>query len=568
MGEVGSTANNYQVLGKLAVGGMAEIFLARGANTTGVERYVVLKRILRDKATDRRFVQMFLEEARLAAQLQHANIAQVYDIGKLGDSYFFTMEYVHGETVRSVLERSHMKGREIPVPVVLSVLAGTASGLQHAHDRIGIGGRPLGIVHRDISPSNLIISYEGIVKVVDFGVAKATTSESETRIGVVKGKAAYMSPEQARSEPLDRRSDLFSLGIVAWEMLTTSRLFIGANDFEIMSAIVRSEVPPPSSVRPSIPPELDALVLKMLAKSRDDRFQCGDDVVEALERVATLMGHQLSAQTLARYIRETFGTRPEPWVSLANNAGLEAVSVTSEPVPLELPPPTTERMLAAPATTESMQVPKAPVTAPRSAVGGDEMDAPTVAVASLRDIAPTNVDVPALVDVLAGVPSLPTPRIGALTPIASSPAPRSRQPSSPAPAMTESPRRPSNPAITDAPRRPSNPAITDAPRYPSNPAITDPPRHPSNPAITEAPRRPSNPALSDAGKGSTLMGVPAASASAPRVQPIPLSPARPQQRLAPPVVIVAPPPQRGRALLLVVVALAIVAAAIAFVVTH
>ena len=206
--EVGSTANNYQILAKLATGGMAEIFLARGASTGGVERYVVLKRIIRDKANDTHFVQMFVEEARLAAQLQHANIAQVYDIGKLGDSFFFTMEYVHGETVRGLLQRARSLRREIPLGLILTVIAGTASGLHHAHQRIGIDGRPLGIVHRDVSPSNLMISYDGSVKVVDFGVAKAENRAQETRSGAVKGKISYLSPEQCRGAPVDRRSDL------------------------------------------------------------------------------------------------------------------------------------------------------------------------------------------------------------------------------------------------------------------------------------------------------------------------------------------------------------------------
>ena len=241
--EVGSTANNYQVLAKLATGGMAEIFLARGAAVGGIERYVVLKRILRERATDAMFVQMFLEEARLAAQLNHPNVAQVFDIGKLGDSYFFTMEYVHGETVRGLLHRARSLRREIPIGHVLTVIANAAAGLNHAHDRIGVDGRPLGIVHRDVSPSNLMISYEGSVKVVDFGVAKADNRATETRSGAVKGKISYLSPEQCRGTAVDRRSDLFSLGICMWEMLTTQRLYRRSSDFENMNAIVTEPAP-------------------------------------------------------------------------------------------------------------------------------------------------------------------------------------------------------------------------------------------------------------------------------------------------------------------------------------
>ena len=186
--EVGSTANNYQILARLAVGGMAEIFLARGVGTTGLERYCVLKRILRNRAADVHFVRMFLDEARLAAQLNHPNVAQVYDIGKLSDSYFFTMEYVHGETVRALLQRARSLRRELPVGAVLTIMAGAAAGLHHAHDRLGLDGRPLGIVHRDVSPSNLMVSYEGGVKLVDFGVAKAADRMQETRSGTVKGE--------------------------------------------------------------------------------------------------------------------------------------------------------------------------------------------------------------------------------------------------------------------------------------------------------------------------------------------------------------------------------------------
>ena len=334
--EVGSTANNYQVLAKLATGGMAEIFLARGASAGGVERYVVLKRVLRERATDKSFVQMFLEEARLAAQLNHPNVAQVYDIGKLGDSYFFTMEYVHGETVRALLHRARSLRREIPLGNIFTVIANAAAGLHHAHDRIGIDGRPLGIVHRDVSPSNLMISYEGSVKVVDFGVAKAENRASETRSGTVKGKISYLSPEQCRGAPVDRRSDLFSLGIVFWEMLTTERLYRRNSDFENMHAIVTEPPPPPSARRPGLAPEIDALVLRLLAKNVDERFQTADEVIEAIESLAPAVNAILSPNALSRFLRELFGQRPEPWIEMEQREAPEGVTVTSEPIPPEL----------------------------------------------------------------------------------------------------------------------------------------------------------------------------------------------------------------------------------------
>ncbi|HWU89251.1 MAG TPA: serine/threonine-protein kinase, partial [Kofleriaceae bacterium] len=334
--EIGSTANNYHILARLAVGGMAEIFLARGASAAGVERYCVLKRILRDRATDVHFVRMFLDEARLAAQLNHPNVAQVYDIGKLGDSYFFTMEYVHGETVRAVQQRARSLRRELPLGTVLTVIAGAASGLHHAHERLGLDGRPLGIVHRDVSPSNLMVGYEGGVKVVDFGVAKAADRMQETRAGTVKGKISYLSPEQCRGAPVDRRTDLFALGIVMWEMLTGERLYRRTSDFENMNAIVNEPPSPPSARRPGVPPEIDAIVLRLLAKDAGARYQTADELVEAIEQAAAATGAMLSSSGLGRLLREMFGQRPEPWLEMDPAEAPEGVTVTSEPVPSEL----------------------------------------------------------------------------------------------------------------------------------------------------------------------------------------------------------------------------------------
>ncbi|HMG53890.1 MAG TPA: serine/threonine-protein kinase [Kofleriaceae bacterium] len=343
--EVGSTANSYQILAKLAAGGMAEIFLARGEGVAGVERYCVLKRILRERASDVQFVRMFLDEARLAAQLQHPNIAQVYDIGKLGDSYFFTMEYVHGETVRALLHRALGLRRRLPINCVLTIIAGAAAGLHHAHVRVGVDGRALGIVHRDVSPSNLMVSYEGGVKLVDFGVAKAADRAHETKSGTVKGKISYLSPEQCRGKRVDRRSDLFSLGICFWEMLTTERLYRRASDFENMNAIVSEPPPAPSSRRADVPPEIDELVLRLLAKDADDRCQTADQVVEEVEAVAARTSSVLSGSVLGRFVRELFGQRPEPWLELeALQEQPEAVTVTSEPIPRELAVPPADRI--------------------------------------------------------------------------------------------------------------------------------------------------------------------------------------------------------------------------------
>jgi serine/threonine-protein kinase len=329
--QVGSTANSYEILSKLAEGGMAEIFLARSASGAGIRRHVVLKRVARERAADTEYVRMFLDEAKLAAQLQHPNIAQVFDIGQLGESYFFTMEYVHGVTVQALVERAHGLGLRLPIGAVLAIIAGAAAGLGHAHQRVGLDGRPLGIVHRDVSPSNLMISFEGHLKVVDFGVAKAV-GRPETQAGEIKGKVGYLSPEQCRQLKLDARSDLFSLGIVAWEMLTGRRLFDHESAFATMAAIATEQAPPPSSLRTDLPPAIDTLVDRLLALEPLHRFQTAGEVIEAVEATAIQTTSAVSAATLSRLLRDLFGVVPEPWHALDR----EAVTVAVAPLPADL----------------------------------------------------------------------------------------------------------------------------------------------------------------------------------------------------------------------------------------
>lgn len=326
-----SSANRYAILAKLATGGMAELFLARTTSTGGVERYVVLKRVLPNKLSDHDFVAMFLDEARLVAQLQHPNIAQVFDTGRLGESYFFSMEYVHGETVRDLVARARELGQPVPISCTLTIIANAAAGLHHAHEKLGLDGVPLGIVHRDVSPSNLLVSFEGNVKLVDFGVAKATTKRSaDTADGRVKGKIGYLSPEQCRGRASDRRSDLFSLGIVMWELLVGERLYKHDNDYDTMEAIVIEPFVAPSSRRPDIPPALDAIVKKLLSKAPGDRYQNAEELGEDLERVAELTGARISTASLKRFIFELFGKRREPWIEVQQrDRGVEIITVSA-----------------------------------------------------------------------------------------------------------------------------------------------------------------------------------------------------------------------------------------------
>jgi serine/threonine-protein kinase len=326
-------SESYEILSKLAEGGMAEIFLARATAASGPRRHVVLKRVSRERATDQQYVRMFLDEARLAAQLSHFNIAQVFDIGRLGASYFFTMEYVHGVTVQTLILRARERGMQLPVPAVLAIIAGAAAGLGHAHTRVGHDGRRLDIIHRDVSPSNLMVSFDGIVKVVDFGVAKAALAgRPETQAGEIKGKVAYLSPEQCRQMKLDCRSDLFSLGICAWEMLTRTRLFRRDTAFEAMAAIATEQAPPPSRVRPDLPAAVDALVERMLALEPAQRFQTADEVIRAVEVTAQQTLAPMAPATLARLLRDLFGVLPEPWLVLEG----DVVTVMASPIPENL----------------------------------------------------------------------------------------------------------------------------------------------------------------------------------------------------------------------------------------
>jgi serine/threonine protein kinase len=215
----GQRLGRYQLIKRLAIGGMAEIFLARVVGLEGFEKRVVLKSILAQHATDEEWVQMFLEEARLAATLQHPNIAQVFDVGRDRNVHFFTMEYVRGADVRRIMKAAERRGG-VPLEVAVAIVIGAAAGLHYAHDKTDDAGRPLGIVHRDVSPANVLVSEDGAVKVVDFGIAKAALRRAATRTGTIKGKAGWISPEQCRGDRLDRRSDIFALGILLYELTT------------------------------------------------------------------------------------------------------------------------------------------------------------------------------------------------------------------------------------------------------------------------------------------------------------------------------------------------------------
>ncbi|HEY5951851.1 MAG TPA: TonB family protein, partial [Kofleriaceae bacterium] len=307
----------YTVLQHIATGGMADVLLARTDGIEGYERHVVLKRIRAEHAKDKRFITMFVDEARVAAGLHHQNIVQVYDIGESNGEYFFAMEYIHGEDLRKLLSAVSKSRKHMPLDYVCSIVSAAASGLHYAHERRDNSKRALNIVHRDVSPSNILIGYDGAVKVVDFGIAKAAMRTVETRSGSLKGKVSYMSPEQCKGEDIDRRSDVYALGVLLYELTTTTRLFKGDNDYLVMDAIVNGKVPLPRVRRPDLPNELSSIIMRALAVDANRRYQTAEDLRMALEHFAVKNNLTASTAALASYMRKMFGERPEPWLELA-----------------------------------------------------------------------------------------------------------------------------------------------------------------------------------------------------------------------------------------------------------
>ena len=307
------TFGPYEVHECLGMGGMAMVHRAKKRGIEGFERSVALKRMLQHLALDGGFVDSFIREAKVASLLQHPNIAQVYDFGRIQGVYYIAMELVSGLDVRKLLRFANKAGEPIPMPVVLSMLGELADALEYAHSFVDEHGQPLRIVHRDISPSNLIVAHTGHLKVIDFGIAKGSSRQLHTESGQVKGKLGYMSPEAALGMTLDPVSDIFSMGVVAWELVTASPLFSAKSDYETMRRIREAEVPPPSQHNPSCPRELDAIILSALDRDPERRLPSAGVFRAALDALATQHGIHPSARAVAEYITR-FAQPGDGWV--------------------------------------------------------------------------------------------------------------------------------------------------------------------------------------------------------------------------------------------------------------
>jgi len=286
----------YRLLERLAIGGMAEVWLAELRAEPW--RRFALKRLLPTLADDRTFVTMFLDEARIGAQLDHPDIVQVHDLGREGTSYFMAMDYLPGQDLRALLTRLKRDGRRLPVALAAYVMARVARALDHAHRSCDHDGTPLHVVHRDLSPANILLGWDGRVAVIDFGIAQAAFRAHRER-AVLRGKLGYLSPEQAAAQPVDRRADVFSLGAVAHELLTGQRLFHGPSDLAVLERVRAAQVRPPSERNPAVPPALDAVVLRALSREPADRFPWAADLADALGPFADRAGRASLAQELA-----------------------------------------------------------------------------------------------------------------------------------------------------------------------------------------------------------------------------------------------------------------------------
>lgn len=344
---------NYHLLEKIATGGMAEVYRARAHGAMGFEKILVIKRILDTLAKDEEFKELFKVEARIAALLSHVNIVQVFELGQEDDSLYIAMEYVHGIDLARLVSRARGVG-EFPVPLALFVCGEVLKALQFAHHYTDGDGRPLHIVHCDISPQNILISFSGEVKITDFGISRAAIQKGNQ--DVIRGKYAYMSPEQVEGKSLDGRSDLFSLGILLYELLTGRRLFKSKSRDETLARVRRAEVPSPRAYRPEISEDLEAFLLRTLSRHREDRYADAAEMMDALSALIVREGHRATNNDLSTYLREV----------------IEAANAAAEPAEAAARPRVARTVAPSPVVVLAMEASPPPrsIATPRASLAG------------------------------------------------------------------------------------------------------------------------------------------------------------------------------------------------------
>ena len=298
-----SQQQRYRVIERLASGGMAEVFVAESAGIEGYKKQVAIKRVLPHLSEKKRFIAMFLDEARLSAHLSHSNVAQVFDIGVGDNAYFIVMEYVDGADLKAVIEYMRKSGKPLPVECACFIAARICEGLTYAHELKGSDGTALHVVHRDMSPPNVLITKYGEVKIVDFGLAKASSQLEKSEAGIIKGKFSYLSPEAALGQEVDHRTDIFAVGIILWEMLAGRRLFMGDTDFATVKQVQQAVIPPLSSINKDVPKDLDRILARALARDSDKRYASARDLGRDLTAFLYKFGRPVSAYDVSEYVR-------------------------------------------------------------------------------------------------------------------------------------------------------------------------------------------------------------------------------------------------------------------------
>ncbi len=356
----------YVLLERVSVGGMAEVFKAKSFGVEGFEKILAIKRILPSMADDADFIEMFIDEAKICGQLNHANICQIYELGRVNESHFIAMEFVWGKDVLQMQNRFRKLRMKMKPEMAAYIACKICEGLDYAHKKKDAQGKPLGIIHRDISPQNVLVSYEGELKVIDFGIAKAASRSSKTQAGVLKGKFGYMSPEQVRGLPLDRRSDIFAIGTILYEMLTAERLFYGDSDFETLEKVRNVEVVPPSQANPAVPKSLEKIIMRALSKDVETRYQWPSEMAEDLNGFLLSHDPAFTAQNLAQWMREQF-----------------AVEMKRERLVLDEQQKVTREMVAA--NSQPIQVTKAGTRPPQVSPAGGRATMPVRAAPSAEE---------------------------------------------------------------------------------------------------------------------------------------------------------------------------------------